>query len=139
MQRALLIVLLAFALAACGQQADPQAPVAVVRQFVAGLEARDAEGVLALLPPTAIRRQVAPELRVYLGVVERLAFREPVYELVANDGRAARVKLTAAFEYGLRGGQSGAHPVTVEFDLVNQDGVWYLDTIAWPPIGQEGQ
>ena len=138
MRRAVLMLALACALSACGTPEDPQAPVATVQRFIAGLEARDATRVLAEVAPDGVRRQIAPDVRTYLSVVERLAFRDPTYTLLANANQKAQVRVTATLSYTVRGGQMGERPVQAEFSLVRQQNVWYLDTITWPPLGQEG-
>jgi hypothetical protein len=134
MKQIVLIGMVGLLLGACGAPPDGQAPVAVVQRFVAGLEARDVAQILAQLPPDQPKRQIAPEIRAYLSVVERMQFREPVYTVLENNGSSARVRLTATLEYTLRGVAPRERPIEAEFDVVRTGEVWYLDGITWPAL-----
>lgn len=124
-------------LGACGTPAaDDAAPVETVRAFVAAWEDHDTTRILELIEPADWRMQIGPEVRAYTGQIETLAFVDPSYTLLENDGSTARVRVQAHVEYALRGQAPGAFDLDVVVILVNLDGQWYLRNVE---LGNEGQ
>jgi hypothetical protein len=131
-----IIPLLLVTLAACalpGTAPDNTGPLQVAQQFVKALEDRDVSGVLALIEPADWRKEIGPELRSYVGYVERIHFRDPRYAVAKNDGDQASIRLTGTLEYSLRDGPAGERPVDVLLEVVRLDGTWYLRSFDLPP------
>lgn len=119
----------------CAQPVDNEGPVAVVRQFVGALEARDPSAIIALLEPTEWRAEIGPELRSYLGYLEALDLREEAYTVAENSGDTALVRVTGTLSYTLEEGASGEIPVDLQLQVVRIDGIWYLRDLELPQPG----
>ncbi|NJP07067.1 MAG: hypothetical protein HC837_16325 [Chloroflexaceae bacterium] len=127
-----LVVLL---VAACsngtGNQASgEQAPVEAVRAFVSAMEARDVDTVLTLLDPTDdLPRQIGPELRSTISMIDELRIEDATYTLVDTDGQVAHVQLTGNVTFALHDMEPMLYEIDNTVELVNQDGTWYLSDI----------
>jgi hypothetical protein len=115
---------------------DDAAPRRVVERFVEALEDRDASALLALIEPADWRREIGPELRSYVGYVQRISFRRPTYTVESNNGDEARVHFVATLEYEIEGVEPGEQPVDIIFELVRLDGTWYVRSFDLPQPGQ---
>jgi hypothetical protein len=130
---ALLVVAgLVFALQA-NSRAD-QRPVETVRAFIGALEARDATAMLAQVEPTVLKRQLGPEIRAYVEYITEIRFDDARYELLANDGERAQVRMTATMVYTIDYGErrSGQTPIDATYDLRLVEGAWYLSGVTLP-------
>jgi hypothetical protein len=127
---------LLFGCALPGARPDDAAPRRVVERFVEALEDRDASALLALIEPADWRREIGPELRSYVGYVQRISFRRPTYTVESNNGDEARVRFVATLEYEIEGVEPGEQPVDIIFEVVRLDGTWYVRSFDLPQPGQ---
>jgi hypothetical protein len=138
--KAFALALSSFALlASCalpGSPPDDAAPRRVVERFVEALEDRDASALLALIEPADWRREIGPELRSYVGYVQRIRFRSPAYDVVSNNGDEARVRFSATLQYEIEGVEPGEQPVDIIFELVRLDDTWYVRSFDLPQPAQ---
>lgn len=117
---------------------DPRAdtrPIDVVKGFVAAIEAKDADAMLAFVEPTIYRREIGPEVRAYVEYLEQVRFESPRYELLDNDGDRAHVRWTATMHYTLDLGderKTGDRPLDTTFELAKFEGTWYLHSAKIP-------
>lgn len=131
-----LVLAIGMVLAACSgkpSEADNEAAIQVAKDFVAAVEKRDPSAMLALIEPTDWRREIAPELRSYMGYVQSITFQNPEYSLIDNTGELAHVRLVSSMEYALEGTGTAKQDVDLTFELVKLDGTWYLRTFTLPP------
>lgn len=125
-----LIVSLLVLLAACSMASvDNDAPVQVVREFVAAWEENDTSKILRLIEPSDWRMEMGPEIRSYTGMVDHLEFADPTYTLVDNTGDLAHVRLTSTVQYTLRDGNTGNLDIDVLLEVVRIDDAWYLRSL----------
>jgi hypothetical protein len=130
-----ILLILAACAASSSAPVDDEAALKTVQAFVAALEARDPSAVLAILEPADWRREIGPELRSYMSYVEALEFQNPAYELLANDGNTAEIRLRADLRYRLRDFEPGEQAVDTVFELVRIDDEWYLRSLNLPTPG----
>lgn len=110
-------------------------PLEVVKGFVAAIEARDADAMLAAVEPTIYRREIGPEVRAYVEYLEAVSFENARYELLDNDGDRAHVRWTATMHYTLNLGdtrKTGERAIDTTFELAKLEGAWYLHSAAMP-------
>jgi hypothetical protein len=130
-----LLLWLSLVLLGCASQpseADNEAAIQVVKNFVAAVEKRDPSAMLNVIEPTEWRREIAPELRSYIGYIQRIAFQNPQYSLIDNTGELAHVRLVSSMEFALEGAEPAKQDVDLTFELVKLDGTWYLRTFDLP-------
>jgi hypothetical protein len=126
-----IIVLL---LAACASPASqPDSPaVAVIKEFILAIEARDPAQMLALLEPTDWRRQMGTELRLYTASIEHIEFHDETYEVLESSAEHAEVYLHATLDYRIRGAEEYEREIDIVVEVVQQDGEWYVRDFALP-------
>lgn len=112
--------------------ADNEAAIQVVKNFVAAVEKRDPSAMLDVIEPTEWRREIAPELRSYIGYIQSISFQDPQYSLIDNTGELAHVRLVSSMEYALEGTETAKQDIDLTFELVKLDGTWYLRTFNLP-------
>ena len=115
---------------------DDAAPRRVVERFVEALEDRDTSALIALIEPADWRREIGPELRSYVGYVQRIRFRNPDYKVESNNGDEAHVRFKAALEYEIKEVPPGKQDVDIIFELVRLDGTWYVRSFDLPQPGK---
>lgn len=130
-----LVALCIVMLTACGGSAPAQndeAPVQVVKDFVAAAERRDASAMLNLLEPTDWREQIGPELRSYTNQVEQVEIRNPTYTLQDRTDQESHVRVQGTVAYTLRGAAFHEQPIDTTIELVNIDNIWYIRGVEMP-------
>jgi hypothetical protein len=138
LRRTCAVILVAVALlgAACGGPVDNVGPVQTVQAFIAALEARDASAIIALIEPTEWRREIGPELRMYLGYLDTIAIPDAAYTVERNQGDTSVVRVTGTLNYTLaESGFSDERPFDLQINLVRVDGAWYLRSLQLPQPG----
>lgn len=125
-------------LVACSGSAERNAPVEVVRQFVAASEARDLNAMLELVEPVEWRKQIVPELQQALAQIEGLSYAEQRFDLLDNENDLAHVRFQGVVMIDLRG-RDPLPPRTLDqtFELVRLEGRWYIRGLTLPlPEGE---
>lgn len=126
------LLLLAACAAPSATALDDEAAIEAVQAFVAALEARDPSAVLDTLEPADWRYEIGPELRSYMSYIEALEFQDPTYEVLANDGTTAEIRLRADLRYQLRDLEPSERAIDTVFELVQIDGEWYMRSLNLP-------
>lgn len=130
----MLIGALAFLTRPPDPMSDPR-PVEVTQRFVAAIEARDVNAMLALVEPTVLKREMRPELTAYIDYIEEARFENATYQLIDNDGERAHVRWTATMHYRLNYGdeiKTGERVIDSIAELIKIEGAWYLSGLALP-------
>lgn len=123
------MMILVLLVAGCTSAATDDAPMRLVQSVVAAWEAGDATAILNAIEPASWRREIAPEIRQYTGLMRQLTFVEPQYTLLDNNGTIAHVRLESMLVYELEDGRSGEQPLRLIVETVQYDGAWYIRQI----------
>ncbi len=125
----MMILMLVLMVTGCTAAATDDAPVRLVQSVVAAWESGDAAAILSAIEPAPWRREIAPEVRQYTGLMRQLTFVDPQYTLLDNNGTIAHVRLESTLVYALQDGRSGEQPLHLIVETVQDDGVWYIRKI----------
>jgi hypothetical protein len=136
LRHALLLVCCLLLLSGCGRgPVDNEGPITAVRTFVAALEARDASAMLATLEPTEWRRELGPELRMYLGYLDVIALEETQYRVEEHSGEQAIVRVTGMLHVQIAERSSmDRQPFDLRIETIVVDGNWYLRSVQLPQL-----
>jgi hypothetical protein len=115
---------------------DTEAPVQVVREFVAATQEQDVNKLLSLIEPSNEVQGMGAELRAQTGLIGQLDYQNETYTLEENNGQEAKVRFTADVTFGVQGAEPVSQPAEMVFNVVKIDENWYIRNVV-PVIEEE--
>ncbi len=138
------VLLLTLLLAACdggvpssqSGSGDEEAPVQVVKDFVAALKNRDVDAMMNYIASNEETARYSPEIQNSIDLLEKLNIENEQYTLEENDGTNAKVRLKATVSYAVRGVPLASEEGETIFSLIKVGDRWYIRNIQ-PVIEQK--
>lgn len=115
---------------------DEEAPVQVVKDFVAALKNRDVDAMMDYITSNEETSRYSPEIQNAIDLLEKLNIENEQYTLEENDGTNAKVRLKATVSYAVRGVPLASEEGETIFSLIKVGDRWYIRSIQ-PVIEQE--
>jgi hypothetical protein len=115
---------------------DEEAPVQVVKDFVAALKNRDVDAMMNYISSNEETARYSPEIQNSIDLLEKLNIENEQYTLEENDGTNAKVRLKATVSYAVRGVPLASEEGETIFSLIKLGDRWYIRNIQ--PVIEQG-
>ncbi|NJN67569.1 MAG: hypothetical protein HC884_13075 [Chloroflexaceae bacterium] len=109
---------------------DTEAPVQVVREFVAATQAKDVNKLLSLIEPSNAVQGMGAELRAQTGLIGQLDYQNETYTLEEHTGQEAKVRFTADVTFAVQGAEPVSQAAEMVFNLVKVNESWYIRNVV---------